>query len=45
MSAPRQGANIGDTLVTFMKCVKCMKVCFKMKEIIDFNVSRNFQSI
>ena len=27
-----------------MTCVKRMKVCFKIKEIIDFNVSWNFQS-
>ena len=45
MSAPRQGADIRGTSATFMKCAKHAKIFYKMKVIINFNVSCIFQSI
>ena len=33
------------SLAIFMKCIKIMKICFKMKQTLDFNVPGNLQPI
>ena len=31
--------RVKDTQATHVKCVKWMELCFKMKDILNFNVS------